>query len=511
MKHWKLKVQGSRFKVGGWRPEQGFTLIEVILVLVLIGIMAALAANIIANSLDRGRFDETWKEMNSIKMAIVGNPDLTNAGVRSDFAYVGDMGTIPTSITELLEQGAQPAWSVYDTDLGTGTGWRGPYLDNKRDDSGTYLATLDGWGNAYVYNSGAIAGTGQVMSYGSDGASGGSGYAADITVPETSLVTSQTQGGVAGRVTDIIGNPVRNTNVTITYPDPASKGNPTSSTVATDNGGNYVFNSIPIGKHRVQLTVGGTTYKKVAVILPSQTARLDFQVSSDPTIPSPVSSPAATGVAPTQINLTWIPPTTNTDGSTLIDLAGYNIYRSTTSGFTPGTSNLLASIGLAREYSDQTVSFGTTYYYHIRPVDKTGNINTSSTQVSAQGINGTGSIVQVTPANVSGGVNPTVSFYIRNTTGSNITVSSVRFYWSGNPPRSYDRVNFAGGGAEDNDTTSSGTCNNLDTTYTVAAGATVSLDIRFNGAVGTNQDIRINLHTTGGCGGTNVTNDLIVK
>ncbi len=505
MKHWRLAT-------GDWRLKGGFTLIEVILVLILIGIMAALAANLLANSLDRGRFDETWKEMNSIKMAIVGNPDLTNAGVRSDFAYVGDMGTIPTSITELLEQGAQPAWSVYDTDLGTGTGWRGPYLDNKRDDGGTYLATLDGWGNAYIYNSGAIAGTGQVRSYGSDGASGGSGYAADITVPETSLVTAQTQGSVNGRVTDVLGNPVRGATVTIRHPNPASPGNPTDSNATSDfNDGSFTFTGIPIGKHRIQVVVGGQTVKRIVAVLPNQTVTANLQSTNDPTTPSPVGSPAAAGVAPTQVNLTWTPPTTNTDGSTLIDLSGYNIYRSTTSGFTPGTGNLLTTIGLANTYSDQTVAFGTTYYYHIRPMDKAGNINPSSTQVSAQGINGTGSVVQVTPATVSGGGNPTVSFNIRNTTGAGITVSSVRFSWSGNPPPSYDRVNFAGGGAEDNDTTRSGTCNNLDTTYTVTAGATVSLDVRFTGAVGTNQNIQIDLHTTGGCGGTNVSNGLIVR
>lgn len=485
------------------RPR-GFTLIELILVIVLLGILAALTANLLANSLDQSRFDDTFKEMNDLSKAIVGNPDLVNAGVRSDFGFVGDMGGFPTSLTQLLTQGALPAWTVYDPDLGTGTGWRGPYMDTKQDDSGTYLATLDGWGNAYVYN----AATGQVTSLGSDGAAGGSGFAADMTVPETAQTTT---GSVNGRVLDQVGNPVRNTRVTIRHPDPASLGNPTDTTAITDANGNFSFPSIPIGKHRIQVTVGSETIKRVVIVLPGQTVNVSLQASNDPTIPSPVSSPAAAGVAPTQINLTWTPPTTNTDGSSLIDLAGYNIYRSTTSGFTPGATNLLASIGLASSYADQTISFGTTYYYHIRPVDKAGNLDTASTEVSAQGINGTGSIVQVSPATVSGGGSPTVSFNIRNTTGAGIPVTSVRFSWAGSPPASYDRVNFAGGGVEDNDTTSSGTCNNLDTSYTVAAGATVSLDIRFTGAVGTNQTIQIDLYTAGACGGTNATNGFIVK
>lgn len=117
--------------------EGGFTFIEVILALILIGILAALAANLLANSLDQSRFNATFKEMNEIQMALVGNPELTNAGVRSDFGFVGDMGALPTSLTQLLEQGAQPAWAIYDAALGTGTGWRGPYIDTKRDDSAT--------------------------------------------------------------------------------------------------------------------------------------------------------------------------------------------------------------------------------------------------------------------------------------------------------------------------------------------------------------------------------------
>lgn len=501
------QISGMRHRPkGALGGEVGFTFIEVILAIILVGLLAALAANLLANSLDQSRFNDSFKEMKAIQTALVGNPELTNAGVRSDFGYVGDMGALPTSLTELLEQGAQPAWAVYDADLGAGTGWRGPYIDNKRDDSGTYLATRDGWGNAYRFNELDIAGTGQVRSWGSDGASGGSGFAADITVPETSLVPEIT-GSVSGRVTDALGNPVRSNTVTIRHPNPASPGNFTdTSTTSNATDGSFSFTGIPIGKHRIQTVIGGQTVKHLVVVLPNQTVTANLQSTNDPTTPSPVSGPAAAGSGPNRINLTWTPPTTNTDGSSLIDLAGYNIYRSTTSGFAPGPSTLLASIGLASAYSDLTAAFGTTYYYHIRPVDKAGNINTASTQVSAQGINGTGSIVQVSPATVSAGGAPTVSFNIWNTTGAAITVSSVQFSWSGTPPGAFDRIWSPSGTLRDNDPTGSGTCNTLDTSFAVGAGATVSFEIRFTGSVGTNQNIQINLYTAAGCGGTNVSN-----
>ena len=58
-----------------------------------------------------------------------------------------------------------------------------------------------------------------------------------------------------------------------------------------------------------------------------------------------------------QINLTWVP---NNEW----DLSGYNLYRSTTSGFSPSNSTLIANLGISDStYADETILTGTLYFY----------------------------------------------------------------------------------------------------------------------------------------------------
>ena len=52
----------------------------------------------------------------------------------------------------------------------------------------------------------------------------------------------------------------------------------------------------------------------------------------------------------------------------------YNIYRSTTSGFTPDPSNLVANAVAGSSYDDyDAVEFNTTYYYVVRAIDTRGH------------------------------------------------------------------------------------------------------------------------------------------
>jgi hypothetical protein len=72
--------------------------------------------------------------------------------------------------------------------------------------------------------------------------------------------------------------------------------------------------------------------------------------------------------------LSWTAPTDP-------DIDVYNVYRSTTAGFDPGTTSPIASVkGIA--YTDNAVTPGTQYYYRIDAVDFSGNKSPYSDEAS---------------------------------------------------------------------------------------------------------------------------------
>lgn len=78
------------------------------------------------------------------------------------------------------------------------------------------------------------------------------------------------------------------------------------------------------------------------------------------------------------LTLSWTAPTTNTDGSPLTDLAGYNIYRMTSSG---GERTLVNDILVeTTEHDDTGLDDGKTYYYVVRAVDENGNESPDSNE-----------------------------------------------------------------------------------------------------------------------------------
>jgi hypothetical protein len=77
----------------------------------------------------------------------------------------------------------------------------------------------------------------------------------------------------------------------------------------------------------------------------------------------------------TSVNLSWSSATASNG------IAFYNIYRSTTSGFTPGVSNRIAQ-GNVLAYTDSGLSAGT-YYYAVDVQDTKGNTGVPSDPVSA--------------------------------------------------------------------------------------------------------------------------------
>jgi hypothetical protein len=93
------------------------------------------------------------------------------------------------------------------------------------------------------------------------------------------------------------------------------------------------------------------------------------------TIPTAASGLTATAISGSQVNLSWT-------ASTASCPASYNIFRSTTSAFTPSSSNQIASGVFATTFSDTTASPGTTYFYVVEGTDSAGS-SSPSNQASA--------------------------------------------------------------------------------------------------------------------------------
>jgi len=100
-------------------------------------------------------------------------------------------------------------------------------------------------------------------------------------------------------------------------------------------------------------------------------------VASCGAAPTAPSGLAATATSSSQINLSWTASTAGTGCSIT-----YNVFRSTTNGFTPSSSNQIASSVSATTFSDTGLAASTTYYYLVEAVDSAGS-SAASNQASA--------------------------------------------------------------------------------------------------------------------------------
>ncbi|MBD9362789.1 type II secretion system protein [Methylomonas fluvii] len=152
----------------GWkslRPQLGFTLLEMLLVIFLMALVASTGLLLTEGVEDQAKYDETKRRMELIRKAIVGDPTRTVNGAPELSGFVADMGRLPLCLAELLRLGDEvlPAtvpktfkspcddteivseWNL-DQNTGVGIGWRGPYLQ-VIPESGGGLRFRDGYGN----------------------------------------------------------------------------------------------------------------------------------------------------------------------------------------------------------------------------------------------------------------------------------------------------------------------------------------------------------------------------
>jgi len=124
---------------------RGFTLIELVIIIVILGIIAAVAVPKFSDIINSSKINATKQEMDGLKKAMVGNPAVVAGGEYIDRGFEGDVGFLPSQLVDLV---VKPD-SVTTYDRLTRLGWNGPYIDSS---GGNF--TLDAWGNSYIYQPG---------------------------------------------------------------------------------------------------------------------------------------------------------------------------------------------------------------------------------------------------------------------------------------------------------------------------------------------------------------------
>jgi beta-glucanase (GH16 family) len=116
----------------------------------------------------------------------------------------------------------------------------------------------------------------------------------------------------------------------------------------------------------------------------SHSANVVLTVSA--TAPQPPSNLAATAASSSAINLTWT--ASPTSGVT------YDVFRSTTSGFIPSSSNEIGSRGTSTSFADSGLACNTTYFYVVEAANA-GGTSAASNQASATTQSCVSSVLQI--------------------------------------------------------------------------------------------------------------------
>ncbi len=132
--------------------QRGFTLLEMLVVIIMIGLLASLVAPKLFNKLGSAKVKTAQAQINMIDTALD--------------AFRLDAGRYPSQ-----QEGLKILWS----DPGNLKIWDGPYLPKP--------VKADSWGNPYLYKRPGKGGKlYDIISYGADGRPGGNDEEADLSV-----------------------------------------------------------------------------------------------------------------------------------------------------------------------------------------------------------------------------------------------------------------------------------------------------------------------------------------
>jgi len=131
------------------RSGRGFTLVEVIVVIAIIGILATVVIVRYSGKTDQARVAAAKAQIAQLESAVI--------------EFQGQNARLPRSLDELVNRpGDCPNWP------------EGGYLKNNK-------VTKDPWGHEYIYKFEGAGGDFEIICLGADGQEGGTGVSRDIS------------------------------------------------------------------------------------------------------------------------------------------------------------------------------------------------------------------------------------------------------------------------------------------------------------------------------------------
>ena len=131
----------------GWGLQGGFTLVELLLVLVILALIAGLVLPSIIGQAEGAKAKSASSQISRLSMAVE--------------SYYLDTGNTPSRLEDLVENPSGTA------------GWNGPYVKKQ--------LLKDPWGREYQFEVPGQHGEFDIYSLGADGQRGGDGTDADVT------------------------------------------------------------------------------------------------------------------------------------------------------------------------------------------------------------------------------------------------------------------------------------------------------------------------------------------